>query len=80
MSDTVMNDTFIEVGHYQLCKNGEAAPGDAFLSQKHDGDGRVITVLSDGLGSGIKAGVLSTLTATMAMKFVASDIPIRRAA
>ncbi|MBN1616012.1 MAG: SpoIIE family protein phosphatase [Spirochaetales bacterium] len=75
-----MNDTFIEVGHYQLCKNGEAAPGDAFLSQKHDGDGRVITVLSDGLGSGIKAGVLSTLTATMAMKFVASDIPIRRAA
>lgn len=80
MSDTIMNDTFIEVGHYQLCKNGEAAPGDAFLSQKHDGDGRVITVLSDGLGSGIKAGVLSTLTATMAMKFVASDIPIRRAA
>ncbi len=80
MSDGIEAGTFIEVGHYQLCKNGQGAPGDAFLSQKNDQDGRVITVLSDGLGSGIKAGVLSTLTATMAMKFVASDIPIKRAA
>ncbi len=80
MSDANEAGTFIEVGHYQLCKSGQGAPGDAFLSQKNEQDGRVITVLSDGLGSGIKAGVLSTLTATMAMKFVASDIPIKRAA
>lgn len=72
--------TFIEVGHYQLNKAGQGAAGDTFLSRKNETDGRVITVLSDGLGSGIKAGVLSTLTATMALKFVASDIPPRRAA
>lgn len=80
MSDITPGGTFIEVGNYQLFKAGQGAGGDSFLSQKHDTDGRVITVLSDGLGSGIKAGVLSTLTATMAMKFIAADIPIKRAA
>lgn len=80
MSDLVSSGAFIEVGHCQACKSGQGAPGDAFLSQKSESDGRVITVLSDGLGSGIKAGVLSTLTATMAMKFIAADIPIKRAA
>jgi len=80
MSDPAAGGTFIEVGHHQLFKYNQGAAGDTFLSQKHDSDGRVITVLSDGLGSGIKAGVLSTLTATMAMKFIASDIPIKRAA
>jgi hypothetical protein len=75
-----LTGTFIEVGHFQVSKHGQGAPGDSFFSQKSEADGRVITVLSDGLGSGIKAGVLSTLTATMAMKFIASDIPMKRAA
>jgi hypothetical protein len=80
MSELSAGGAFIEVGHYQACKAGQGAEGDSFLSQKGELDGRVITVLSDGLGSGIKAGVLSTLTATMAMKFVAADIPMKRAA
>lgn len=75
-----MENTFIEVGHYQLCKYNMHAEGDVFLSQKNPKDGRVITALSDGLGSGIKAGVLATLTATMATHFIAADIPIKRAA
>ena len=74
----ITSDTFIEVGHYQICKHKQVSPGDMFLSQKSNG--RVITTLSDGLGSGIKANVLATLTATMATNFVASDIPIKRAA
>jgi hypothetical protein len=80
MSDLVATGAFVEVGHYQIQKHHQGAAGDAFLSQKQEADGRIITVLSDGLGSGIKAGVLSTLTATMALKFVAADIPIKRAA
>ena len=71
---------FIEVAHYQVCKYKQGAPGDIFLSQKNPADGRVITTLSDGLGSGIKACVLGTLTATMATRFVAFDIPVKRAA
>lgn len=71
--------TFVELGHYQVRKRGQGADGDAFLSRKAS-DGRIISALSDGLGSGIKAGVLATLTASMAVKFVSEDIPIRRAA
>ena len=40
------------------------------MSQKLKGEGRVISVLSDGLGSGIKACVLSTMTATMAIALI----------
>lgn len=71
--------TFVELGHYQVRKRGHSAEGDAFLSRKAD-DGRIISALSDGLGSGVKAGVLATLTASMAVKFVSEDIPIQRAA
>lgn len=87
--ETILNDsrkvlqatggTFIEVDHYQEKKYGQGAPGDVFLSEKNPADGRTITTLSDGLGSGIKADVLATLTATMATKFIAADIPIKRA-
>jgi hypothetical protein len=72
-------DIFIEVGHFCCRKHGQGAEGDVFLSRKTD-DGRIISVLSDGLGSGIKAGVLATLTATMAAKFVAEDMPPKQAA
>ncbi|HSV56165.1 MAG TPA: SpoIIE family protein phosphatase, partial [Magnetospirillaceae bacterium] len=74
-----MSETIVEVGHFQVRKAGQAGEGDVFLSRKTEG-GRIVSVLSDGLGSGVKAGVLATLTATMAVKFVADDIPIQRAA
>jgi hypothetical protein len=77
-TNSLLQNAFIEVEYYQLCKHGQNAPGDVFFSQKNPSDGRVITVLSDGLGSGIKAGVLATLTATMAAKFISCNIPIKR--
>lgn len=80
MNSFITKETFVEVGYYQKQKYGEGALGDTFLSEKNKNSGRVISVLSDGLGSGIKAGVLSTLTATMAMKFISLDIPFKRAA
>src|SRR5574344_1676763 len=89
-SESVLNDsrktlqatggTFMEVDHYQEKKYAQGAPGDVFLSEKNPADGRTITTLSDGLGSGIKADVLATLTATMATKFIAADIPAKRTA
>jgi hypothetical protein len=71
---------FIEVGNYQERKGSQAACGDVFLSQKLESEHRTISVLADGLGSGIKASVLANLTATMALRYVASDVDIKRAA
>lgn len=73
-------ETFIEVDHYQCAKGTHRMEGDVFLSKKVPAENRVISVLSDGLGSGVKAGVLSTLTATMAITCVAGNIPIDRTA
>lgn len=72
-------NTFVEVGFYQTRKYGQGTEGDTFLSRKTS-DGRIVTALSDGLGSGVKAGVLATLTASMAVTFISDDIPVRRAA
>ena len=69
-----MNTTFFDVGSYQIKKEGENAPGDAFLSRKAEGRQRVISVLSDGLGSGIRANVLSSLTATIALRAIEKNL------
>ncbi|MCX7786909.1 MAG: serine/threonine-protein phosphatase [Spirochaetes bacterium] len=73
-------ETFIEVDHHQCPKGSYRMEGDIFLSKKILPENRVISVLSDGLGSGVKAGVLSTLTATMAITCMAGNVPIERAA
>ncbi|MDR2495105.1 MAG: serine/threonine-protein phosphatase [Spirochaetaceae bacterium] len=71
---------FIETDFFQKKKKGESAAGDVFLAQKSPSGNRIIAALSDGLGSGIKANVLASLTATMISKFVLMDIPAARAA
>jgi hypothetical protein len=50
-----------------------------FLSNRIPERNRLVCVLSVGLGSGIKANVLASMTATMALKYVSSDIDIRKA-
>jgi len=69
---------FLDVGFYQHSKHGQHAFGDVFITSKTPGDNHTVCVLADGLGSGIKANVLATLTATMAMKFVAADIDMQK--
>lgn len=75
-----MNDVFIEVDCFQKNKAGNIVCGDSFMSQKLQEENRIISVLSDGLGSGIKACVLSTMTATMAMNYTAMNESILQTA
>ena len=71
---------FIESEFYQLYKNKQQVCGDVFLQHKVKDQDRIISVLSDGLGSGIKANVLATLTATMAINFISNSKEIRSTA
>ena len=73
-------ENFIEIDSFQMAKSGEFISGDVFLSESIKQEGRVVSVLSDGLGSGVKASVLASLTATMALKFMASAMDISRSA
>ncbi len=60
---------FIEVTCQQK-NHGEARIcGDVFISRRIKEEGRIIVVLSDGMGHGIKANMLGTLTATLAVNF-----------
>ncbi len=61
-----------DVAHHQQKKYGEILPGDVFLAQQVVGEERMLTVLADGLGSGVKANVLAGLTATMALRYAAA--------
>ena len=74
------NGDFIEIDCYQRNKHGHLACGDAFLSHKFKAEGRVVSVLSDGLGSGIKASVLSTITSSMLLNFALMNEDIVAAA
>jgi hypothetical protein len=71
---------FIEVDFCQVRKKRENICGDAFYSQKIPEEERVISVLSDGLGSGVKANILASMTARMAVRFAAGDMDFTRCA
>lgn len=64
-----MNNPYVEVGYDQHFHHEGRICGDVFLSKKIKEENRIITVLSDGMGHGVKANVLGTLTATMAINF-----------
>lgn len=72
--------SFIDIDFCQRAKTGQVVSGDVFMSRKIKEEGRVISVLSDGLGSGIKAGVLASLTATMALRYAAAFVDVRKSA
>jgi serine/threonine protein phosphatase PrpC len=71
---------FIDIDCAQIKKYGQNAYGDYFVSKRSDNQERVLAVLSDGLGSGIKANILSCMTATMLIRFIEEDISIKKAA
>lgn len=73
-------ESFIEVDSCQRAKHGQLISGDVFLSQKVKQEGRIVSVLADGLGSGVKASVLASMTAAMALKFAATAMDIRDSA
>ena len=64
----------LEIEFSKKIKTGEDVCGDDYKSKLIQSEGRYISVLSDGLGSGIKASLLSNMVTTMALKFVEDNV------
>ena len=71
---------YIEVNSRQRNTDEERICGDVFLNKYIKEEDRIIAVLSDGMGHGVKANILATLTATMALSFTREHKEVDRIA
>ncbi len=71
---------YIEVNCQQKNHSDERVCGDVFMSRRIKEEGRLIVVLTDGIGHGIKANLLATLTATLAVNFTQEHKSIEKIA
>ena len=77
---SVQEDFYIEVDCIQRNHDGERICGDVYLIKRLKEEKRVIVVLSDGMGHGVKANILATLTSTMAANFAVEHKEVEKIA
>ena len=65
---------YYEWGTRQIRKKGEELCGDSIAVSRHPHS--VTLALSDGLGSGVKANILATLTTRIAMSLLENELPL----
>ena len=70
-----MNDLCAEIGYKSINHEGEQLCGDHVDIVEQDNDSTVI-VLADGMGSGVKASILSTLTSKIISTMMAEGLPL----
>ena len=70
-----MNDLCADIGYKSINHVGEQLCGD-HVDIVEQGDGSSVIVLADGLGSGVKASILSTLTSKIISTMLAEGLPI----
>ena len=75
-----MNDLCIDIDYSQLFKHGQKIGGDVFFLDRNEDSNVLTAILSDGLGSGVRANVLASMTAHMASKLSLSPMDLEKSA
>ncbi len=70
-----MNNLCAEIGYKSINHAGEQLCGD-HVDIVEQGEDSTVLVLADGLGSGVKASILSTLTSKIISTMLAADLPL----
>ena len=70
-----MNDLCADIGYKSINHVGEELCGD-HVDVVEDSENSTVIVLADGLGSGVKASILSTLTSKIISTMMAAGLPI----
>ena len=70
-----MNDLCADIGWKSINHHGEQLCGD-HIDIVDGADGSTVIVLADGLGSGVKASILSTLTSKIISTMMAEGLPL----
>ena len=70
-----MNDLTCDIGYKSINHAGEQLCGDHVEVVEQE-DGSTVIVLADGLGSGVKASILSTLTSKIISTMLAAGLSI----
>lgn len=70
---------FNDIDCVQQKKYNQNVCGDCFLFKRCAETDRLIAVLSDGLGSGVKANILACMTSVMLLKFIEAELNIKQA-
>lgn len=73
-----MNNLFVDTSWASMNKYGETLCGDRVQVLRSDDDG-IVMVLADGLGSGVKANILSTLTSKIISTMLARQLSLEQA-
>ena len=76
----MLNDICIDIDYSQIYKHGQKIGGDVFLLDRALGSNIITATLSDGLGSGVKANVLASMTSHMATKMSFSPLELGHSA
>lgn len=75
-----MNDLCIDIDYSQLFKHGQNIGGDVYYIDRNENSNVMTVILSDGLGSGVRANVLASLTSHMASKLSLSTMDLEKSA
>lgn len=71
-----MNDLFADIGYKSINHAGEQLCGD-HVDVVEEGENSAVVVLADGLGSGVKASILSTLTSKILSTMIAEGLDVQ---